>query len=239
MSSPANSAPAKRASKKVSPAAAAPAAAPAPVVAPAPIVAPAAAAAVINHVVDAAAAVVGTEENVNIVAQFSALTETVNTLRGTLSTVFSAMKKLEKQIPRELKKAGKGRRRRAATVDADGAPVEAKPTVFTTPTLISDALATFLGEAKGSKLKRSEVTTRVCKYARDHNLMDKQFINADAPLRKLLGLKESDQLKILNLQRYLAPHYPEAKAKKAAAAAAAAVATTTTAPATATPSRKA
>ena len=38
---------------------------------------------------------------------------------------------------------------------------------------------------------------------------------AAAPLRKLLGLKESDQLKILNLQRYLAPHYPEAKAKKA------------------------
>jgi hypothetical protein len=65
--------------------------------------------------------------------------------------------------------------------------------------------------------------------------MDKQFINADAPLRKLLGLKESDQLKILNLQRYLAPHYPEAKAKKAAAAATAAA----TPAATATPSRKA
>jgi len=227
---------AKRASnKKASPAAAA-----APIAAPVaaasvPVVAPVAAA-VISHVETAP---VVAEENVNIVAQFSALTETVNTLRSTLSTVFSAMKKLEKQIPRELKKAGKGRRRRAATVDADGAPVEAKPTVFTTPTLISDALATFLGEAKGSKLKRSEVTTRVCKYARDHNLMDKQFINADAPLRKLLGLKESDQLKILNLQRYLAPHYPEAKAKKAAAAAAA-TATASAAPvATATPSRKA
>jgi len=223
MSSPANSAPKRASNKKATTVATTSApvasAAPAPVSVPAPIVAPVVASAVISHVESAPA-----EENVNIVAQFSALTEQVNTLRSTLSTVFSSMKKLEKQIPRELKKAGKGRRRRTATVDADGAPIEAKPTVFTTPTLISDALATFLGEAKGSKLKRSEVTTRVCKYARDHNLMDKQFINADAPLRKLLGLKESDQLKILNLQRYLAPHYPEAKAKKAAAAATAAAA---------------
>ena len=222
MSSPAISAPKRASNKKAT--TAAPVSTPAPVAAapvstPAPVAAPVVASAVISHVESAPV-----EENVNIVAQFSALTEQVNTLRSTLSTVFSSMKKLEKQIPRELKKAGKGRRRRAATVDADGAPIEAKPTVFTTPTLISDALATFLGEAKGSKLKRSEVTTRVCKYARDHNLMDKQFINADAPLRKLLGLKESDQLKILNLQRYLAPHYPEAKAKKAAAAATAAAA---------------
>ena len=228
MSSSANSAPKRASNKKAT--TAAPASTPAPVATPvvAPVVAPVASPAVISHVESAPV-----EENVNIVAQFSALTEQVNTLRSTLSTVFSSMKKLEKQIPRELKKAGKGRRRRAAAVDADGAPIEAKPTVFTTPTLISDALATFLGEAKGSKLKRSEVTTRVCKYARDHNLMDKQFINADAPLRKLLGLKESDQLKILNLQRYLAPHYPEAKAKKAAAAATA-TATATAAPATAT-----
>jgi len=203
------------------------AAAPAPVSA-APVAVASIAVAAPAPVATAPAPVAATEENVDITAQFTSLVEAVNAARTAINTIHSNMKKLEKQIPRELKKASKGgRRRRAAPADGS-APAEKKPSVFTIPTQISDALATFLGEAKGSKPKRSEVTTRVCKYARDHNLMDKQFINADAPLRKLLGLKESDQLKILNLQRYLAPHYPEAKAKKAAAAATAAPAAATT-----------
>jgi len=114
------------------------------------------------------------------------------------------MKKLEKQIPRELKKAQKGGRRRKA------APVEGEPkkeTVFTRPTKISDALCTFLGVAKGTLLSRSEVTTRVCAYAKNNSLMVKQVIKADAALRKLLALKETDELKILNLQRFLKAHY--------------------------------
>ena len=135
------------------------------------------------------------------------------------------MKKLEKQIPRELKKAQKGRRRKAETTTATGEPIAKKPSVFTIPTQISDSLATFLGLAKGTQISRSEVTTRVCKYAKEHNLMDKQNIKPDAALRKLLGVKETDLLRILNLQKYLSVHYPlsvKAKADKAAAAAAAA-----------------
>jgi chromatin remodeling complex protein RSC6 len=146
-------------------------------------------------------------EQVNITAEFTTLVEQVNTLRATLSTVFSNMKKLEKQIPRELKKASKGGRRRKAEGATDGPK---KETVFTRAVPISDALCTFLGLSKGSLLSRSEVTSRVCSYAKTNNLMDKQIIKADAPLRKLLALSESDELKILNLQRYLKPHYPKA-----------------------------
>ena len=179
----------------------APAAAKAPAAAPAP--APAAAPAVANTVE------VHAEENVNIVAQFTAAVEKVNALRTELATVFSAMKKLEKQIPRELKRAQKGRRARKAE-GAEGAPK--KETIFTKPTPISDALCAFLGVAKGTQVSRSEVTSRVCKYAKDKGLMEKQNIKADAALRKLLALKEGDDLKILNLQRFLKPHYlPVAK----------------------------
>lgn len=206
------------------PAAAAPAAAAPIVAAPAPVVA----APVVNTVVNAAAPAVAAvdAEDVNIVAQFNTLVEQVNTARTALTNIFSAMKKLEKQIPRELKKAQKGGRRRKATeTTATGEPIAKKPSVFTIPTQISDALATFLGLAKGTQISRSEVTTRVCKYAKEHNLMDKQNIKPDAPLRKLLGVKETDQLRILNLQKYLSDHYPlsvKAKADKAAATAAAA-----------------
>lgn len=149
--------------------------------------------------------VASTEENVNVVSQFNTIVESVNKLRSTLSSLHSDMKKLEKQIPRELKKAQKGRRRRAVAVDGEDKPK--KDTVFTKPTPISDALCTFLGLAKGTLVSRSEVTTRVCRYAKENSLMVKQVIKADAPLRKLLALTEADELKILNLQRFLKPHY--------------------------------
>lgn len=181
---------------------AAPAAAPAPVVVAAPVPAPVAAPA--PAVTESATTTVS--DSVNVVSEFNSLVEQVNTLRSTLSTVFSSMKKLEKAIPRELKRAQKGRRRKASTTEG-GADKPKKETVFTKPTPISDALCTFLGVSKGTPLSRSEVTTRVCKYAKDHNLMNKQVIKADAALRKLLNLTEKDELKILNLQRYLKPHY--------------------------------
>ena len=181
-------------------------AAPAPVVAaPTPVAAPVA--------TTATETIAAAEENVNVVAQFNQLVEQVNTLRSTLGAVFSSMKKLEKQIPRELKKASKRSRRGAAAKALAEGEVAApkKETVFTKPTPISDALCTFLSVPKGTLLSRSEVTTRVCKYAKDNQLMVKQVIKTDtaagAPLRKLLALTEADELKILNLQRYLKPHY--------------------------------
>jgi len=229
MSSTATTAPKKSSGAKK--AAAAPAAPAAATVVPATVAAtviPAAAAATVPAAAPAANTVsnAAETEDVNIVAQFNALVEQVNTARTALTNIFSAMKKLEKQIPRELKKAQKGRRgRKAETTTATGEPIAKKPSVFTIPTQISDSLATFLGLAKGTQISRSEVTTRVCKYAKEHNLMDKQNIKPDAALRKLLGVKETDLLRILNLQKYLSVHYPlsvKAKADKAAAAAAAA-----------------
>ena len=202
-----STAPKKAAAKKATTAAApAPVAAPAPapVAAPAPVPAPVAD--VVSHV--APGATTPSDDNVNVVAEFNSLVEKVNVLRTTLGVVFSDMKKLEKRIPRELKKAQKGRRRRAPVEGEEGKPK--KDTVFTKPTAISDALCQFLNVPKGTLMSRSEVTTLVCKYAKEHNLMAKQVIKADAPMRKLLALTEKDELKILNLQRYLKPHYPKA-----------------------------
>ena len=214
MSSPAT---APKKTTKKSTASATAVAAPAPVIAaPAPVVvAPVVAA-------PAPVAAAATEENVDITAQFTSLVEAVNAARTAINTIHSNMKKLEKQIPRELKKASKGgRRRRAAPADGS-APAEKKPSVFTIPTQISDALATFLGLPKGSLISRAEVTTRVCKYATEKGLMEKQVIKPDATLRKLLNVNESDTLRILNLQKYLSSHYPLSVAAKAAKAAAAA-----------------
>lgn len=212
-------APKKTTKKSTATATTAAVAAPAPVIAaPAPVVV---ASTVVAPAITAPAPVAA-EENVDITAQFTSLVEAVNAARTAINTIHSNMKKLEKQIPRELKKASKGgRRRRAAPADGS-APAEKKPSVFTIPTQISDALATFLGLPKGSLISRAEVTTRVCKYATEKGLMEKQVIKPDATLRKLLNVNESDVLRILNLQKYLSSHYPLSVAAKAAKAAAAA-----------------
>jgi chromatin remodeling complex protein RSC6 len=180
----------------------------APVAAPAPapvVAAPVVAAPVVAAPVVAAPAAV---EDVNIVTEFNSLVEKVTKMRTAFAEVFSEMKKLEKRIPRELKKASKGRRnRKAAEGDADKPK---KESVFTKPSQISDDLCVFLGKPKGTLMSRSEVTTAVCGYAKTKGLMEKQNIKADAALRKLLKLTEADELKILNLQRYLKPHYIKA-----------------------------
>ena len=181
------------------------------VAAPAP--APVVVAAAVTPVVAAAAPAVveKKEEEVNIVAEFNSLVEKVNKMRSAFTEVFSEMKKLEKRIPRELKKASKGRRnRKAPELNADGTEKPKKESVFTKPSVISEELCVFLGKAKGSLASRSEVTTAVCDYAKKNGLMEKQNIKADASLRKLLKITEKDELKILNLQRFLKPHYIKA-----------------------------
>ena len=156
-------------------------------------------------VAEAAAPVV-----VDILSEFTALAEQVENAWKFIGELRSAVKKFQKQLPREMKKASKGRRGRKAPATAeDGTVLPKKESVFTRPTAVSDALCQFLGVAKGSLVSRSSVTKRICSYAKEKGLMKGQEINADASLRKLFGLKETDQLAILNLQRYLKDHYPK------------------------------
>jgi chromatin remodeling complex protein RSC6 len=135
------------------------------------------------------------------------LSEQLSGLKATLQTALLGLKTLEKQAARVVKKADRRGRRKAEAVE--GAPK--KPCIFTTPVKISEELCSFLALSKGTEVSRSAVTKAVMAYARSHNLMEKQTIKADAPLRKLLSLKDSDpQLTILNLQTYLSRHYVKA-----------------------------
>jgi hypothetical protein len=135
------------------------------------------------------------------------LQEQVQSLKSGLSTVAATLKTVERQAGRVIKKVA--RRRRAKTTET-GEAVEPKPCIFTKPVAVTDELNAFLGNAKGTQISRASVTKGVMTYARSHSLLDKQTINADAPLRKLLSLKEGDVLTILNLQKFLRNHYVKA-----------------------------
>jgi hypothetical protein len=148
-----------------------------------------------------------TEENVavTLMKTISELQDQVSGLRSTLSTMAAGLKTVEKQAGRLAKKVGRRRRNKVAEAGA-----EPKPCIFTKPVKVTDELCSFLGNAKGTEVSRAAVTKGVMAYARSHNLLDKQTINADAPLRKLLTLAEGDVLTILNLQKFLRRHYVKA-----------------------------
>jgi chromatin remodeling complex protein RSC6 len=169
------------------------------------VAAPAVAAPVAAAPVATATATAAVEEDIAASLQKSIedLHTQLSNLKAAASTAANALKTIEKQSARLAKKAGKRTKR-----------VSTGPCVFTVPVKVSDELCTFLGQAKGTEVSRSSVTKGVIAYAKTHNLMDKQTIKADAALRKLLTVNETDKLTILTLQKYLRRHYVKAAEAK-------------------------
>jgi chromatin remodeling complex protein RSC6 len=193
------------------PVAASPAAAPAPAKGKKVVAAPAAVVPAVAAATPVAAAA-EPEAEVNLVAEFNAQVSKVNELRNTLGAVLADMKKLEKRLAREIKKAGRRRRSKAPLLDEAGNPLPKKQSVFTKPQQITDDLCVFLGKPKGTLMSRSDVTRGIMDYVKAKGLNNKQDINPDAALRKLLKSTEAEKVTILNLQRYLKNHYVKAPA---------------------------
>ena len=158
----------------------------------------------------------------------SGLVRHLSTMRDTISSLFTEVKRLEKKVHRTIKDAGKRRKNRKTDGVADESAPK-RPTVFNVPQEVTAELNVFFGNAADSKMSRAEVTKKITGYAKEHSLMKGHNINADARLAKLLNLAANlpagEQLTIFNLQRFLRHHYP----KSVAAAAAAAASSSTTA----------
>ena len=139
----------------------------------------------------------------------------LNGLRETISTLHAQLKKLEKRVAREIKDARKRKRRTTPQLDENGAAKPARLSIFEIPTKLSDDLCVFLGKPKGSEMSRSNVTKAVTTYIKEKGLKNKHDIKPDAPLKKLLGVADTEGLTYFNLQRYLNKHYvkvPKAEA---------------------------
>ena len=145
--------------------------------------------------------------------QFQVLLAQLSSLRSQLTTVTSQVRALSKRADRELKQAQKASRKKRKSGNR-------APSGFVKPTKISVELSTFLGKPKGSEMARTEVTREINAYIRKHDLQDPKNgrrILADAPLRKLLKLKKSDELTYFNLQRYMSPHFAKTTSKTSSA----------------------
>jgi chromatin remodeling complex protein RSC6 len=171
-----------------------------------------------------ASAVAATEaaaEPVTTVTQdIESLVAQLQSVRDSALAGLKALSKLSKRVAREVKEAGR-RRRRNKDVPVEGAaPVAKRPTIFTTPVTLRDGLCSFLGKPNGSQMTPADVTRAFSAYVDAHKLKDAEkghTIHPDEPMRKVLGVKEGEPLTYRNIQTYLYKLYD--LPKKAAAVA--------------------
>ena len=139
-------------------------------------------------------------------SQFDAVLAQLSALRSQLTSVTTQVRALSKRAEREVKQAQKNGRKKRKTGNR-------APSGFVKPTKISVELAKFLGKPKGTEMARTQVTREINGYIRAHSLQDPtngRKILADAKLKKLLKLKDSDELTYFNLQRFMSPHFAKA-----------------------------
>ena len=150
--------------------------------------------------------------------QFKDILTRLQQFRTISQTLMADVKKLQKNVNRQVRESSRKNKKRK---NIDGA--KGPPSGFAKPTLISDSLCQFLGVESGTMMARTEVTKHLTKYIKAHELQDeknKRIINCDSALAGLLNVQPSDEVTYFNLQRYMKPHFPQSAANLAAAAAA-------------------
>lgn len=176
--------------------------------------APVAAAPVATAVADVAAVETKTVEQ-----EIAALIAVHQQLRDQSVSAIKTLQRLQKRVAKEVKEAG--RRRRRSKKEDDGSVKEKRPTIFTTPVTLKDELCAFLGKPKGSQMTPADVTRAFSAYVDSHKLKDAEkghTIHPDAAMRKVLGVKEAENLTYRNIQSYLYKLYVLPEKKKAVSA---------------------
>jgi chromatin remodeling complex protein RSC6 len=150
--------------------------------------------------------VVNTEEVATINTQFGDMLSKIVAMSGQFSAMKIEFKALEKRFQRELKLAQK------KTKGKKSDKIPRSPSGFVKPTRISEELAIFLEKPLDIEMARTEVTREINAYIRLHHLQDKingRIILPDERLKKLLKIKEDEQVTYFNLQRFMSPHFPK------------------------------
>ena len=181
---------------------------------------PAAAAPAAAPVATAVAAEVAAVEQKTVEQEIAGLIATHQKIRDESVAAIKVLQKLQKRVAKEVKEAAR-RRRRSKKEGEDGAPKEKRPTIFTTPVTLKDDLCSFLGKSKGTQMTPADVTRAFSAYVDSHKLKDPtkgHTIHPDGAMRKVLGVKDGENLTYRNIQSYLYKLYVLPEKKKAASA---------------------
>ena len=183
----------------------------------APAAAPVEAAPVASNV----AAEVAPVEAKSVEQEIAALISTHQQIRDQSVAAIKTLQRLQKRVAKDLKEAGRRKRRGNKVADENGAPKEKRPTIFTTPVTLKDPLCAFLGKPKGSQMTPADVTRAFSAYVDSKKLKDAEkghTIHPDAAMRTVLGVSATETLTYRNIQSYLYKLYVLPEKKKPASA---------------------
>ena len=122
---------------------------------------------------------------------FSAITNSLSLFKLQITQLQQHMRGLEKEVKRDMRALRREK--------------------------ITDELCEFMGKEKGSMVARTEVTQYIISYIKENNLQNpnnKKQILPNDKLKKLLALKDSDEVTYFNLQRYMNIHFTKSKKTK-------------------------
>ena len=140
--------------------------------------------------------------------EFLEIQEQLKSAMNLIKTLTSNVSKLEKRVSRDRKVMNKKMRGKKPRVHDPNKP----PSGFAKPGPISPELAKFLELPKDELIARTEVTRKITEYCKKHDLQKKEdgrHILPDKALKKLLSIKDGEELTFFNLQKYMKVHYPK------------------------------
>jgi chromatin remodeling complex protein RSC6 len=144
---------------------------------------------------------VSTVEESSTEVLFKKLNLQFHDLVSAMKTIQANLKVLEKEVAKDRKELKKKNKKKTDKKKASG---------FAVPTPISNELANFLGLPNDSQIARTDVTSRVIAYVKEHNLQNqenkKQILPNDA-LSSILQVPEGDVITFFNIQTYLKKHF--------------------------------
>ena len=138
--------------------------------------------------------------------QFEGIIQTLGTFRHSITALQSQIRGLEKSVRKEIKSLQK----EAAKNRNKG---NRRPSGFAKPSKVSSELCSFMNKDPGTEIARTEVTQFLIQYIKDNQLQfeaNKKIIIPDKTLKKLLNVKDGDEVTYFNLQRLMNIHFIKA-----------------------------
>lgn len=124
----------------------------------------------------------------------------INSLSVIIKETLAELKVLKKDYEKMRKAVEKTERKRANA--------RTNPNGFAKPTPITDELCHFLNVPVGSVMSRTQTTRAINAYIKEKNLNkpeNKRIILPDPALRKLLNVKDGEEISFFSLQKFLSP----------------------------------
>ena len=143
-------------------------------------------------------------ENHKYEEKFINILATITTLKSQLVSLQQQIKKLEQDVSKDLNNGYNEIEKKNRKLK------NRKPSGFAKPCKISKELSIFMNKNEDELVARTDVTKYLIDYIKKENLQNKdnkKQIIPDVKLKKLLVIKDNDELTYFNIQKFMNKHF--------------------------------